>query len=199
MRSKELDRFGEASGRLLGHRIAHDEIEFVVFRQLSPAFAEEEAGGALLELESMVSPAQERERSIDQRAPPGQIAEAEVVGQAVMEESGEGLRCPLDGFDGVGAELAPLLGDALEAAERPVGQPRQDLDEGALGDALRCRGRWLPLLPLLLRSYGGEQRCGMGLVAAADRRQVVLVLLLSRAAMLASPWRHHDPPRLVDR
>jgi hypothetical protein len=66
-----------------------------------------------------------------------------------------GLRRPLDAFDEVGAELAPLLGDALEAAERPVGQPRQDLDEGALGgDAprrRRRRRRRLPLLPLLLR------------------------------------------------
>lgn len=63
----------------------------------------------------------------------------------VVEESGEGLGRSLDDVR-VGAEGEPLLGHAPEAAERPVGQARQDLDEGALGEARR---RGLPLLPLL--------------------------------------------------
>jgi hypothetical protein len=54
----------------------------------------------------------------------------------VVEETGKGLWRPRENVPG-GAECKPRPGHALEAAERPVGHPSKDLDEGALGEARR--------------------------------------------------------------
>lgn len=117
----------------------------------------------------------------------------------VVEESGEGLGRSLDDVR-VGAEGEPLFGHAPEAAERPVGQARQDLDEGALGEARR---RGLPLLPLLRScgSHGGERLRREGrsaLVAAAGRQRVVLLCAAMLASFSSSSWRHRAPRRLAD-
>lgn len=50
------------------------------------------------------------------------------------EESGQGLGRFLAQV-GVGAEGEPGSGDALEAAQRPVGHPREDLDGEVIGEA----------------------------------------------------------------
>jgi hypothetical protein len=93
--------------------------------------------------DTFVALAQESEEGVDhRRASPGQIAEAPRV---LVEEAGQGLRTPLADLV-VGAEGKPGLGHALEAAERHVGHPRQDLDEWPLGDA----PQWLLLLLVLL-------------------------------------------------
>jgi hypothetical protein len=81
---------------------------------------------------------QERERGVVQRRTPppsGQIKSIAVV-VVVVEETGKGLWRPRENVPG-GAECKPRLGHALEAAERPVGHPSKDLDEGALGEARR--------------------------------------------------------------
>jgi hypothetical protein len=58
------------------------------------------------------------------------------VTEAGVEEAGEGLRAPPADL-GIGAEGKPPLGHATEAAERPVGHPGQDLDQGVLRQARR--------------------------------------------------------------
>lgn len=73
--------------------------------------------------------------------------------RVALEEAGQGLRTLLADL-GVGAEGKPGLGHALEAAERAVGYPRQDLDEGAFGEA----PQGLLLLSLLLPHLGGGER-----------------------------------------
>jgi hypothetical protein len=126
---------------LLGRRIAHNIICSVPLR--IPAAAEEKAAADLLERNVVVARAQERERGVDQRwTSPIQITKIEII-DVLVEEPRQGLWRPLADVRG-GAESKPRLGHALEAAERPVGHSRKDLDEGALGEARRG------LLPLHL-------------------------------------------------
>ena len=96
-----------------------------------------------------VALSQERERGVDQRQTSSrQITETELV-VVVVEETRKGLRRPLADVLG-GAEGKPRLGHALEAAQRPVGHPSEDLDEGTLGDAHRRLPLVLMPLPFLL-------------------------------------------------
>jgi hypothetical protein len=67
------------------------------------------------------------------------------VTEARVEEAGEGLRAPPADL-GIGAEGKPPLGHATEAAERPVGHPGQDLDQGVLRQARRGLLRLLVLM-----------------------------------------------------
>lgn len=107
-------------------------IEFVIV--VLPAFAEEKSAAALLDLKPIVDLAEERERRVDHRGPSaGQIKEAG-ASTIVEEEAGQGLRVPLADV-WVGTEGQPWLGHTLESAERPVRHPRQDFDEGPLGEA----------------------------------------------------------------
>jgi hypothetical protein len=135
---------------LLSHRIAHNKIPLIFLGIGIPAFAEEKAAAALLDLEALVAP-QERESRVDHRGPsPRQIAEFEVAISicVVMEEAGQGLRRPLTDV-WAGAESEPRPRHTLEAAQRPVGHPRQDLHERALREAPRGL-LLLLLLPHLL-------------------------------------------------
>jgi hypothetical protein len=122
-----------------------------------PAFAEEEAAAALFDGVAVVGPQPERERRVDQRgAFAGQVMELE-ASTVVVEEAGQGLRAPLADV-GVGAEGQPRLGHALEAAERLVGNPRQDSGEDVGGEAPE---RVLFLLLLVLQIVG-TVRLGSG-------------------------------------
>jgi hypothetical protein len=90
----------------------------------------------LLDTYVSVALPQKRERRVDQRRTSSrQIPEMEAT-PVLVEESREGLRRPPADVPG-GAEGKPRLGHALEAAERPIGHPTKDLDEGALGEARR--------------------------------------------------------------
>ena len=75
-----------------------------------------------------VAVAQERERWVERRTSPFQVAESESIAFIMVGEAGESLWRPLADVGG-GAEGEPRLGHALEAAERTVGHPRKDLDE----------------------------------------------------------------------
>lgn len=71
--------------------------------------------------EMFIAAAQEREVRVDHgRTSSGQIVETAAV--VFVEEAGHGLRRP-PADAGVGAEGEPLLGHALEAAQRPAGHP----------------------------------------------------------------------------
>jgi hypothetical protein len=120
---------------LLCRGVADDKIIGVSFLwSRFQALAEEKAAAALYKLDVDVALAQERHRGIDYRGTsPGQIVELEAIA-AEVEEAGEGLRAPLADF-GIGAEGKPRLWHALEAAERPVGHPGQDLDQSVLRQA----------------------------------------------------------------
>lgn len=104
----------------------------------------------MLDREALVAPDQERERRVDRRGPSaGQVVEFE-ASAVLVEESRQGLRRQLADL-WVGAEGEPGLGHALEAAERPVGHPRQDLREGPLREAPQRLLLLLVVLPHLLR------------------------------------------------
>jgi hypothetical protein len=103
----------------------------------------------MLEVDNFIHLAQERERGIDhRRASPRQIVELYTILTGV-EEAGKGLGTTLADV-GVRAEGQPRLGHALEAAERHVGHPREDLDEGPLGEARRSLLLLLLVFLLLL-------------------------------------------------
>lgn len=84
------------------------------------------------------------------------------VVDVAQEEAGDGLEKP-PAVVGVGDEIAPVRGDALAAAQRLYGQPREDIDDEVIGEAGRRRVRHL--LPGLLHrsrdllnfSDGGER------------------------------------------
>ena len=72
----------------------------------------------------------------------------------MVEEARDGLREPA-AVVGVGDEVAPGRGDALAAAQRLDGQPRQDIDDEVVGQAGRRRvGN---LLPGRLRHLANKQ------------------------------------------
>lgn len=108
----------------------------------------EEKTVAALQEQGIPIALQERGRRVNQRAAsPGQIEETEasvvvgVVATGVGEEAGQGLGRFLAEV-GVGAEGEPGSGDALEAAQRAVGHPREDVDDEVSGEAGHA-----PLLP----------------------------------------------------
>jgi hypothetical protein len=125
---------------LLRRRVANE----VDTRVRIPPSAQEEAIAAVVDDTAPVCGRQERKRGVDHgRASTRQVNEVAAVAtigaQAVKEEAGHGLRAPA-ADDGVGAEGKPWPGDALEAAQRLVGHPREDFGDEIVGEAGR---HWL--------------------------------------------------------
>lgn len=101
--------------------------------------AQQKAIGGVNDLDVFTAAGQEGKRGVDHRpASPrhiGEMARFEglAVGYPVVEEAGQGLMClPAEGR--VGAEGEPWFGHALEAAERAVGHPGEDVGDEVLGE-----------------------------------------------------------------
>jgi len=122
---------------LLGRRIAHGieerPVPLAVTRTRLPTAAEEKAIAAVQGDDVAAADGQEGERGVDERNPfPGDVGEVvsrarvTLAAEALVEEANQGLG-QLLAVVGVGDEVAPGPGDALEAAHRADGEAAEDL------------------------------------------------------------------------
>lgn len=132
--------------------VAHDVAEHRIRRRaLCPGGTAEKETIAGIHDGDIIIPGHEGKGVTDQGRPAclTEIDESPCLAPAVRrveKEAGEGLGEPV-AVVGVGDEAAPVRGDALAAAERLDGQPREDLHDEVVGEAGRRRVRH-PLVSL---------------------------------------------------